>query len=275
MAIEGQNPNPGEPNPNPAPGGQPGGPTPQPSPNPAPTPAPGDPKPGQPDRREAGVLADLQKERKARQALEQQLATHKAELESERRRVQALAGVNPKSEGEVEDEQIRQHFAQVFPSLAKLNSEKLLERLEKLLAAADTNEDTTKRYWNDRATQMTQGVVEAISEELGGDLSERQVKNIRAAYATRAQNDPDFLARHEEADPKLIEEFAKEWIEDWFVPARRKVITNEVARNRPVPGSRDRSIAGPKPKAIDFKDQKAVEDAMVESFRGHGGTFSS
>lgn len=226
-------------------------------------------------RRDAGVLADLQKERKQRQALEARLQAQEEALNSERRRVQALVGVNPQSEGEAEIAQVREQFAKLFPGLARLNDEQLLAKLDQLLASADTHADTTNRYWRDRAQQMTSGVVEQISKELGGELSDRQVRRIRSAYAAAAEADPEFLARHEAGDPKLIEEFAKEWIEDWFEPARRKQITNEVGRYRPVPSGRDRSInsqAGT-PKKIDFTNEKEVEDAMVASFRAHGGGF--
>lgn len=226
-------------------------------------------------RRDQGVLADLQKERKQRQALEQRLRDQETALENERRRVQALAGVTPQSDSDAEAAVVREQFAKLFPGLARLNNEQLLERLEGLLSQADVHEDTTKRYWADRARQMTSGVIERVSKELGGELSERQISRIRSAYAAAAEADPEFLARHEAGDQKLIEEFAKEWIEDWFEPARRKVVTNEVGRLRPVPGGRDRSInaAAGAGKKLDFKNEKDVEDAMVASFRQHGGTF--
>jgi PAS domain-containing protein len=225
------------------------------------------------DRRDQGVLADLIKERKARQAAEALAAKHQTELEAERRRVAALAGVTPRSKDEIDAEEVRQQFSRLFPGLAKLNDQQVMEKLERILSNADTHEDTTTRYWNDRAAQMTGAVVEAVSKELGGDLSERQVRRIRAAYANAAESDPEFLRRHEEGDKTLIAEFAKEWIEDWFEPARRKVTSTEVDRLRRVPRGNDRTVIAGKPKQIDFKNPKAVEDAMIESYRAHGGTF--
>src|ERR1700693_2180195 len=46
-------------------------------------------------------IADLQKERRARQEVERQVTEHKNALEIERRRVGALTGITPKSEQEV------------------------------------------------------------------------------------------------------------------------------------------------------------------------------
>jgi hypothetical protein len=96
---------------------------------------------------------------------------------------------------------------------------------------------------------------------------------LKYAYAKAAAADPEFLRRHEEGDPTLVKEFAKQWIEDWFEPARRKVTANEVGRTRAVPGGRDRSVALNGGKKIDYTNPKAIEDAMVESFKSHGGTF--
>ncbi len=231
------------------------------------------PQAQQPDRRDAGLLADLQRERKARQAAEARHAQYEADLASERRRVQALAGVTPQSPEAADQDAIRQQFSQLFPGLAKLNNDEMIEKLQKLLSSSDMHEETTKRYWSDRAAQMTNGVIDVIKKELGGDLSERQVRNIRSAYASAAERNPEFLARHEEGDPTLITEFAKEFIEDWFEPARRKVTQQQLDRNRNVPQGRDRSFGAPKPKAIDFKNEKSVEDALVESYRAHGGAF--
>src|SRR4051812_3006810 len=59
------------------------------------------------DPRYRGMMSDLQKERKARQQYDADLKAAKAELDQERRRVQALAGVNPKSKDEEDEALIR------------------------------------------------------------------------------------------------------------------------------------------------------------------------
>ncbi len=42
---------------------------------------------------------------------------------------------------------------------------------------------------------------------------------------------------------------------------------------RSVPGGRDRSVAGPGGKPVNLNDQKQFEDAIVDSFKRHGGRF--
>ena len=276
MAIEGVTNPTGDPNPAPTPGApNAGDPNPQPKAGEPKPPVAGDPKPPV-DPRQAGVLADLQKERKARQTLERQVADMTARLDISDKRARALLGVEPVSEEEAEAAEIRGKFSKMFPALAKLNDDQMLEKLTKLIEKSDSSESMEERYWNDRAESMTQSVVEAVAEEIGSDLTPRQITKLRAAYAHRAATDQDFLARHEAGDKKLAAEFAAEFVEDWFEPARKKVTREQVERNRPVPGGgRDRSIGAKKPRTIDFKNEKDVSDAMVESFRSHGGQFSS
>lgn len=237
-----------------------------------------EPTPGQKggvdDRQNAGLIADLQKERKARQELEKQVAAHTAELEARQRRIQVLAGVNPQSDEEVELEQVRARVKQLFPVLGKLD-EKQLENLLALSERAGGIEEATQHHWTAHATQMLDALQSAVAEEIGSDLTDRQKKALARAYVAEAEANPEFLERHQAGDKKLVEEFAKAWIEDWFEPARKAVVTTEINRQKRVPNGRDRSVQTTAPKKVDFKDPKAVEDAMVESFKSHGGRFEN
>ena len=224
------------------------------------------------DERQRGILADLQKERKQRQDLERQITAHKTELEAERRRVQALVGVNPKSAEDTQVEEVRAQFAKLFPGLAKLTEEQI-DRVLKVAETSGTLEETTKHYWVNHSRGMLSSLNEAVADEIGGELTERQQKVLAAAYVREAENDPEFMKRHDAGDKTLITEFVKQWVEDWFKPVQRQITAQEVGRARRVPSGKDRSINTGAPKKIDFKDPKAVEDAMVESFKSHGGVF--
>ena len=237
--------------------------------------AAGDPPPQ--DRRDAGLLRDLQRERQERQRIQKEHADLQAKLDLAEKRTRALVGVEPQSEEEAEIADIRAKFTKVFPALAKLNDEQLVEALTGQLENSSRSQSFEDQYWNERAEQMTDAVVQNIAEELGvEELSERQQTRIRAAYAHKAATDPDFLRRHERGDKKLAAEFAKEFLEDWIEPARKRVTQEEARRLRPVPGDGGkRHIGAKKPRTIDFKNEKDVADAMVESFRSHGGEFGS
>lgn len=225
------------------------------------------------DREIAGFKADLIKERKARQQYETDLAAARAETAAEKRRVQALAGVNPKSDAETEDDAVRARFKVLYPHLADLTAEDI-KAIREQQAAAGTFAETTQHYWQQHGRQMVSGVVQAIEKELGGKLTERQAKRIAAEYVREAENNPEFLDRHEKGDKTLIVEFAKQLSEDWFEPARRKVTQQESQRFRPVPSGQGRSIVTQGEKKIDVNDPKAVEDLLVKGYRERNGDFS-
>jgi len=228
-------------------------------------------KNGDYEKRVTGLTTDLQKERKARQQYERDLAAARAELEAERKRVQALAGVNPKSEQEAEEEAIKQRLEALgYPRLTQED----LDAIRELRATQSNLSETTQHYWVQHGRQMVGGVQAEIEKELGGKLTERQAKRIAAEYAREAENNPEFLDRHEKGDKTLIAEFAKQLIEDWFEPARRKVTQQETQRFRPVPSGKDRGIVTHGDKKIDVTDPKQVEDFLVKGFRERNGDFS-
>lgn len=224
------------------------------------------------DDRTRGILADLQKERRTRQQYEQDIVRHRSELEQANRRIQALAGVAPQSEGEQEAEQIRARFRQLFPELADLTADDI-KALRDLKAQASGLQDATTHHYKLHGRKMLDAVGAAVSKHVGGTLSPRQLARLESAYVREAETHPEFLERHDSGDLKLVEEFTKEWIDDWFEPARRRVTQTELDRQRRVPSGRDRSVAATGGKKIDFNNPKAVEDAMVEAFVGHGGAF--
>lgn len=219
-----------------------------------------------------GILADISKERKARQEYERQVSALTAERDQERRRVQALAGVNPQSTEETEADAVRQRFGQIFPGLAKL-TDKQIEKLLSVAEKADGLEEATNSQWQRHGRQMLDSVVAAATKSIGGTLTDRQATRLKQAYVQEAESNPEFLARHEQGDPTLIDEFIKNWNEDWFEPARRNAAQAEVNRQRRVPSARDRSVIGQGGKKIDFSNEKSFGDALVESFKGHGGGF--
>ena len=225
------------------------------------------------DRRDQGILSDLKKERQARQALEARIVKAEANYEAERRRVQALAGVNPKSPEELDADETRGQLTRLVPWIGKLSDEKV-DKLLSLLDNSDSAADFVDKGWLRHGKSMLSSLEKAVATELGGEgkLTDRQSDALTAAYIQAARN-PDFLDRHEQGDPTLVEEFAKAWVEDWIAPARRKVTADEVDRARRVPSGKDRSIPAGSTKKVDFKDSKSVEDAMVASWRSHGGTF--
>jgi hypothetical protein len=256
--------------------------TPTPSPTTGtPTPTP-DPTPGNKgddwEKRFKGVTSDLQKERQARQRYEADLKAARDETAAERRRIQALVGVNAPSPEDAELDAIRSQAGKALTpewilKQLGLTQEEFTEIKEARKDRARLS-DMEKHYWGKHGTAMVADVSKALSKEYGGDLSKRQLDTITKAYVLRAQQDEAFLERHESGDPTLVEEFAKEWLEDWYEPAKRRITSQEAGRFRPVPNGQGRApLAGQGEKKIDVKDDKAVADLLVAGFRERGGEF--
>jgi hypothetical protein len=224
------------------------------------------------EKQRAGLTSDLQKERKARQEYEKKVAKYEADLETERKRVQALTGVSPKAPAEEEEEAIRNRFKQLYPELAGLTKEDI-QAIRELKAKAGEIDETNRHHWATHARSMISGVYTTIEKELGGKLTDRQRSQVEQLYALRAQQDPEFLDRHTKGDKTLLDEFAKEFVEDWFEPARRRVTQQESQRFRAVPSGKDRGIVTHGEKKIDVNDSKAVEDVLVRGFRERNGEF--
>jgi hypothetical protein len=79
----------------------------------------------------------------------------------------------------------------------------------------------------------------------------------------------DFMSRHERGDKSLIKQFAKEYVGDWFEPARRQVTSQAVRRGaRPVPNGSRSGQPVTKTPAIDYNNEDAFKKALIEARRG-------
>jgi hypothetical protein len=205
------------------------------------------------DTRTKGTLADLQKERKARQEFQDAVAASKAEAAEWRRKVEALSGIVPPDPKQADTKLVRAKILELMPELADLGS------IAEMKAAI---EDQQVQGYASHSRRIMAQIHQGIAAEYG-DLTARQKRRIDAAYLYENQSSPEFHARHNQGDPALVAEFVKEMIEDLVDPIKRKATTAEAARFRPVPGGRDRStpLKGEKP--------KSGEDMLRAHFKAH------
>jgi len=224
------------------------------------------------DPRIKGFIADLQKERLARQTLEANHKKANEDLERERKRFRLLTSDNPQSDDEVQSDLVKAQLKKLYPELGSLTSEDIAE-LKAMRAEMAGMKQATEQQWKTHAVKMLDSVTTAATKELGGKLSDRQTERLKRAYIAEAEANPAFLARHESGDTTLAAEFVKEWVEDFVEPGKRSALAQEVARRPRVPGGKDRSVVGHNAKPIDVTNDAAVEDALVAGFRSKGGQF--
>src|ERR1035437_7529247 len=158
-------------------------------------------------------IADLQKERKQRQDYERQVATYQGELAAEKRRVQALAGVSPQSKDEVDADAIRKQFGQYFPDLANLSKDDI-DAIKELREQAAQMREASEQGYRRQGKQALTAVVNAVTKEFGGTLSDRQARRVQLAFVNECESDPAFLARYDQGDETVIPEVVKTYVED-------------------------------------------------------------
>lgn len=246
---------------------------------PPPTPPPaGNDEAGKWATEKKGLIGETQKERAARQQVEQKFATLQAQYAEATKRISALAGITPKSQSETDDEEIKAAFRAKFPELASLTQEDI-DAIRETRQQAGQLKASTEAMWKRHTNQVLTTLNESVAERLGGgDLSPKQKDMLRreyVAYIEEGQREgKDLISRHEAADETLIEEFVDAYLKEWQEPIRRSVTSTEINRTRPLPIGKGRTIATTAPKKIDFTDEKAVQNAAVESFLNNGGTFT-
>jgi hypothetical protein len=178
----------------------------------------------------------------------------------------------------------------MFPQLKALKNLSP-EQLEEVFEAAKQARSVTQQASNRHAEAMLNELDAEATRALGVDkLTPSQQKNLWRAYrealidaagqrprreGSNESYDPtgnDALSRHERGDKTLLKEFVKNFLNDWYEPARRSVTTSQASRNlRPVPrGDRGRALpAGAGGVKVDLNNKEDFKKALLAA-RGDG-----
>lgn len=209
----------------------------------------------------------------------QRAAALEAQLQQATQRIQALAGIQQRAPEELEMEEVRNALFKVHPALAKLSDE-MVEKLVRIAENGDQLEETNKTIWRNHGMKMIRNAQDTIADRLNVEsLTERQKQRIGREYVMYIEDlaksgDTEIMRRHEAGDEKLIEEFAKAFLEDWQESIRKSVVTEATGPRRPIPSGRGRSVVvGTQKKKINYNNTEEFGNALVESFKDHGGTF--
>jgi len=225
------------------------------------------------DNRGSNVPAyRLVEETRERQRIQKQLDEANTSLDQERRRVRALSGVDPADPAAAEAQKVVAAFFNLpgVEHLAKLTPD-TVEKIAKMIERGEGLEEAANYQWNQLALQTLNSVDAAAMEHYGAtELTARQQEKLHAAFWQFAKRDPEtFRQRYENRDPKLIDEFMAEYVEDVVAPIRR-LATTAVPRPRPVPRGGPSVPVVQAPPKIDFTDPQAVEDEAVRRMKDAG-----
>ena len=309
MATENVAPNPGEntpgagnPNPNPAPNpapgpiparsaeGQPNPGGPNPNPNSNPNPAPQEFRYKE-DRGSWVPPHRLTEETGKRTKLETEIAELRQANELNQKRLRIAMGLEVPTKDEAELQEMRDALYRINPKLALLDRLDE-EQLQNILDAADSATTATQAQWQRHTNSMLADLAEVAAELLNVDaLSEKQVARLHRAFREEARErnaervraqklqdssydfKNDFVARYEAGDKKLLQEFAKAFIDEWGIPARRTAVAGVLSRQgRPTPrGERSRQALTTAPPQIDYNDDKAFGAALLKGRQTEDG----
>lgn len=221
---------------------------------------------------------------------EKENLTLKQQLELAENRTRALVGVNPVDPKQQSQQEMRAAIEELVPEIKALQGFSA-EQLQEVLEAAKQAQAAARQSSNRHAETMLNEIDAEATRSLGVEkLTSNQQKQLYRAYreaaieaagarpfieGTRDRHDPtgqDFLSRHERGDKTLVKEFVKQYLAEWYEPARRSVTASQANRNlRPVPrGERARSLpAGAGGAKVDLNNKEDFKKAILAA-RGAG-----
>ncbi len=205
-----------------------------------------------------------------------ELETLKGQIAERDRKIAALAGVTVPDPDAVEADKIASAFF-ALPQFAHLKNvtPQLLDQVRALVSDGASITAARDHVWNQHTDKFLGDLDAEFAAEIGSDtLTAGQQRKLHAAFDAMVPNertDPDafatFKKRFEQADPKLISEFVKEYVSDMLEPARRQATVPVTQRPRvPRSGSAQPVIAQiPKPDYSKMSVTEMLEDAEKRS----------
>ena len=184
-------------------------------------------------------------------------ATREAEIRAEadryRQQLQALVGVTPPQNPEVDA--VRNQFAQLYPGLAKM--EDRAAQLEALLERAGDLESQNEHYWQSYGRQTMDRLFQKANESLGVPLTDDSRRQLHSAFVGYVQASAERSERYA-SDPAIVDDFWKEFTASFIDPIRRNAAAGTIARAggiaglpQDTPGGAPRGTLAPKLNGMD------------------------
>ena len=211
--------------------------------------------------------------------------TLEAQLEETNRKVAALMGVTPPDANTAKAEQVKDAFF-ALPGMARLRKFLDLpdEKFNALLEAPDAVAGTREaelRSWQRHGDQQIEHIASGVADALGVETLDAQSKTEmrvlfsdwlkrKASAEIEERGQSQSLARYENGDAKLLDEFVGDYTKRWVDPARRTSAARTVNRTRPVPSSAGRSQVSSiqRPEKFNSLDDRIAYAAELAKERG-------
>lgn len=203
--------------------------------------------------------------RAAEQKYQSEQAALNARYNEMERKFNALAGVTPPPNPEIQ--QVRSRFNELYPGLSKME-ERAADILGVLERSGDL-ESQNQHYWQSYGRQTMDRLFSKAAETYGGQLSDEGKRLLHSSFVGYVQQSPELAQRYAN-DPSIVEDFWKAYTSSFIDPARRAAQANVEGRVGGVPAlPRDTPSGAPRPtpapQAKTLEDKAAAAWAQYQS----------
>lgn len=202
--------------------------------------------------------------RESQQTWAQREAEIRAEAETYKRQLHSIVGVTPPQNPEID--RVREQFASLYPTLAKLNDFDV-EKLQELLERSGDLESQNEHYWKAYGRQTVNTLFTKASEQLGAPLSQEGKEYLHSSFVGWVQANPERANRYAN-DPSIVDEYLKGFGSSFIDPVRRTATAGIPGRaNIPLP--QDSPSGAPRvpgaPKLENLDERVAAGWAMLNA----------
>lgn len=188
-------------------------------------------------------------------------AEYNARLEQTQRQLQALAGVTPPQNPEVE--QVKSQFGNLYPGLAKIEDK--AEAIMQIIERANDLQAQNEHYWSTHANRTMDSVYKAAETALGGQLNDDAKRHLYTSFIGYVQSSPELTQRYSQ-DPTIVDDFMRAFTSSFIDPVRRAASATVQGRASTIgglpqdtPSGSVRTNNAPKPANLDERAQLAFE----------------
>ncbi len=180
-------------------------------------------------------------------------AQYNAKLEQMQRNLQALTGVQPPQNPEIDA--VRNQFSKLYPGLSKIEGQ--AEKFEQLLTKIEALEAQNQHYWGSYAQNTVDRLYSVAEESLGNALSPEAKNQLYSSFVGYMQTNPGLEQRYENDSANLVKDFWKAFSSQFIDPHRR---ANTAAAAARVPSGLLQDSPGGAPQVTPPAKHTSLED---------------
>ena len=160
------------------------------------------------------------------QALAQERATFAAERAALQRQLQALTGVLPPQNPEID--QVKNQFKQVFPELSEIGSN--ADAIKELIALKDELRAAMQHQWATHNRNAMGSLYKAAEATYGNPLNDDAKHALGSSFVGYLQSNPDAYEQYQQDPTSVVENFWKAFTDRFISPIQRQQTVNTMNR---------------------------------------------